>query len=181
MPRNLAFIVRSSADASALARPVRSAMNAIDPALPLYRVMPLRDLLTAATARTSFTSLLLAIAALVATVIGGFGIYGVISYLVGLRTREIGVRLALGADSRDVRLLVTGQAMTDALIGVVLGAASSFVLARALQSSLADVKPLDAPVMLGASAALFMAAFVASWVPARRASRLDPWIALRAE
>jgi ABC-type antimicrobial peptide transport system permease subunit len=71
--------------------------------------------------------------------------------------------------------------MTDALIGVVLGAASSFVLARALQSSLADVKPLDAPVMLGASAALFMAAFVASWVPARRASRLDPWIALRAE
>jgi putative ABC transport system permease protein len=181
MPRNLAFIVRSSADASALARPVRSAMNAIDPALPLYRVMPLRELLTAATARTSFTSLLLAVAALVATVIGGFGIYGVISYLVGLRTREIGVRLALGADSRDVRLLVTRQAMTEALIGVVLGAASSFVLARGLQSSLADVKPADAPVMLGAAAALLVAAFVASWVPARRASRLDPPIALRAE
>ncbi len=181
MPRNLAFIVRSSADASALARPVRSAMNAIDPALPLYRVMPLRELLTAATARTSFTSLLLAIAALVATVIGGFGIYGVISYLVGLRTREIGVRLALGADSRDVRLLVTRQAMTEALIGVVLGAASSFVVARGLQSSLADVKPADAPVMLGASAALFVTAFVASWVPARRASRLDPSIALHAD
>ena len=181
MPRNLAFVVRAGGEASSAAMPVRRAMSELDPTLPLYRMMPLADLLRAATARTTFTILLLAVAALVATLLGAFGIYGVISYLVSLRTREIGVRLALGADAGAVRLLVTRQAMTDALLGVAIGVAGAVTLARALGAAVVDVSPADPAALSTASALLLLTALAASWVPARRASRLDPSIALRSE
>jgi len=144
-------------------------------------VMPLIGLLDAATARTTFTLELLAVAAIVATVLGALGIYAVISYLVSLRTRELGVRLALGANARDVELLVMRQAMTDALIGVGIGVLAAIGLTRVLGGAIVDVSPTDPPTLIGACGLLLVTAIAASWVPGRRASRLDPSIALRAE
>jgi putative ABC transport system permease protein len=123
----------------------------------------------------------LGIAALVATTIGALGIYGVISYLVSLRTREIGVRIALGANARDVRTLITRQAITDATIGVVLGLVGAVSLTKLLGAMTFDASPTD-PLTLGAAAALLIAtALVASWLPARRAAALDPTMALRSD
>jgi ABC-type antimicrobial peptide transport system permease subunit len=116
-----------------------------------------------------------------ATVLGALGIYGVISYLVSLRTREIGVRLALGADAQSVRLLVARQAVTDALIGVGVGLAGAVALTRALGKVTFDVSPTDPASLFGAAVLLLVAAIVASWLPARRAAALDPVIALRTE
>ncbi|MEP6492111.1 MAG: ABC transporter permease [bacterium] len=181
IPRNLAFVVRGSGDPARLVAPVRRAVAALDQTLPLYRVMPMTEVLAISTARTTFTLLLLSIAAAVATTIGALGIYGVISYLVSLRTREIGVRLALGADARDVRLLVARQAMIDALIGVGVGLAGAVTLTRVLGTVLFDVSPTDPATLGSASALMLVTAIVASWLPARRAAALDPARALRSE
>ncbi len=181
IPRELAFVVRTDAEQPGVVVRAERAMAAIDPGLPLYRVMALRDLLAGATARTTFTILLLGIAAVVAMIVGACGIYGVISYLVSLRTREIGVRLALGAEANDVRLMVTRQALVDAATGVAIGVVGALALSRALRATLSNVSPSD-PSMLGAAAVvLLITAIAASWIPARRASRLDPAIALRSD
>jgi len=180
-PRELAFVVRTTSEPSAMTAHVHRIMSTLDPGLPLYRVMPVSDLTRAATARTTFTLQLLAVAALVATVLGALGIYAVIAYLVSLRTREIGVRLALGADASAVRLMVIRQATTDALAGIVAGVVTSLVLARALGVAIFGISPADPITLVSASALLLLIAIAASWVPGRRASRLDPSIALRSE
>lgn len=181
IPRDLALVARSEGDPSRLATAVQQAMSGIDPSLPVYRLMPLDDLLAHATARTGFMILLLGLAATIATVIGACGIYGVISYLVALRTREIGVRLALGADARDVRMFVTRQAVIDAAIGVALGTVGALTLARAAGAAVVDVSPTDPATLTAAGALLMLTAIAAAWIPARRAARLDPAIALRTE
>lgn len=181
IPRDLAFVVRTTDDPSALAASARRVVSATGPTIPTYRMAPVSALLSHSTARTAFTLLLLGIAGTVATLIGAVGIYGVISYLVSLRTREIGVRLALGADASHVRRLVASQAMTDGLIGVALGLAGTALLTRSLRAVLFDVSPTDPLTMAGASLLLLGTALAASWIPARRAARLDPAIALRSE
>ncbi|HEY4218713.1 MAG TPA: ABC transporter permease [Gemmatimonadaceae bacterium] len=181
IPRNLAVVVRTSGDPVNAVAAVRRAVATVDLTLPLYRVMPVSDLVTAATARTTFTLLLLAIAAVMATTIGALGIYGVIAYLVSLRTREIGIRLALGADARHVRRLVTSQAVTDAVIGIVIGLVGAVMLTRVLGAVLFNVSPTDPATLGGAAVLLFLAAIVASWMPARHAASLDPASALRSE
>jgi putative ABC transport system permease protein len=180
-PRNVAIVVRTSGDPAGVAPALRRVIADVDATLPLYRVMPLSDLLAASTARTTFTLFLLAIAAIVATAIGAAGIYGVIAYLVTLRTREIGVRLALGAEARQVRYLIARQAMTDALVGVAIGLAGAIGLARTLSAAVFDVSPTDPATLGGAAIVLLITALIAGWIPARRASRLDPTIALRSE
>ncbi|MGH7592624.1 MAG: FtsX-like permease family protein, partial [Gemmatimonadales bacterium] len=180
-PRDVAFVIRTAGDPSALAPSVRMAVSRLAPGLPLYQLTPLHALLVNAVSRTTFTLLLLGIAAAVAMAIGAMGIYGVIAYLVSLRTREIGVRLALGARPVGVRRLVVRHALTDAVIGVALGIAGAVALARVLAGVLFDVSPTD-PVTLGTSAGVLLAvAVAAAWVPARRASRLDPALALRSD
>ncbi len=132
-------------------------------------------------ARTSFTLVMLAIAAAVALALGLVGIYGVISYIVSQRTREIGVRMALGAGRRDVRAMVLRQGMVLAVVGVVVGLVAAVGLTRVMSSLLYGVEPTD-PITLAAVAALLTAvALVASYLPARRASRTDPLEALRFE
>ena len=161
--------------------PVERAVGALDPALPLYGVTPLGTLLAEATARTSFTLVVLGIAALVALGIGAVGIYGVIAYLVSLRTREIGVRLALGAHPANVRRMVTRQALTDATLGIGLGLAGAVAATRLMTAVLFEMSPVD-PVTFGLAAfALLLTAVAASWLPARRAAALDPATALRGE
>jgi predicted permease len=181
IPRNLAFVVRTSGNPVAMAPAVRRAVSTVDASLPLYRMMPLSDLVTTARSRTTFTLFLLAIAAGVATLIGALGIYGVIAYLVSLRTQEIGIRLALGADARHVHRLVTGRAVTDAVIGIVLGLIGAVMLSRVLGAVLFDVSPTDPATLIAAAALLFLAAIAASWVPARHAAALDPASALRSD
>jgi putative ABC transport system permease protein len=179
MPRDVAFVVRTAGDPSALAAPVRRALAAVAPAVPLFRVMPLRMLLANAVSRTTFTLLLLAIAAAIALVVGALGIYGVIAYLVAMRAREIGVRLALGARPADVRRLVVQRAVADAAVGVAVGLAGAVLLTRSLAMLLFGVSPTDVAALGGAAAVLLATAVAAAWPPARRAAALDPAVTLR--
>jgi putative ABC transport system permease protein len=180
-PRDYSFVVRTSGNAADVSAGVRGAVHSVAPELPVYRLTPLRSLLQDAEARTTFTVLLLSIAAVVALVIGTMGIYGVVAFLVALRTREIGLRLALGAQPSDVRRMVVGRALVDAVIGVAVGVAGAVALTRELSTLLYSVKPTDPISLLSAGALLLLTAMVASWIPARRAARLDPATALRDE
>jgi putative ABC transport system permease protein len=178
---NMSVVLRTAGDPMGALAAVRREVAALDAGLPLFNVRTMDDVMRASTARTSFTLLLLSIASAVALVLGAVGIYGVISYLVSLRTREIGVRMAFGARARDVGWLVTRQGLVLAAIGVVIGVGASIVVTRALGSLLYGVAPGD-PLTLGAAAlALLVAAVAASALPALRATRMDPVQALRSE
>jgi len=180
-PAGGAFVLRTAGDPVDLAATAREAVRRVAPGIPLYRVMPLSDLLSQSMARTTFTLVLLGLAALVATAIGAVGIYGVLAYLVSLRAREMGLRLALGAQPRDVRRLVMGHALADAGLGIAAGLAAALLLTRLLTAMLFGVGAADVGVLVGASVVLLVTALAASWLPARRAARLDPAIALRME
>jgi predicted permease len=181
IPRDVAFVVRRSGEVGSTVSAIRRAVGTAAPSLPVYRAIALNDLLSSAEARTTFTLLLLGIAAVVAMAIGATGIYGVIAYLVALRTREIGVRLALGAQAADVKRLVVRRALVDAVAGVLLGLAGAVLLTRGLASALFNVSPTDALSLGGAAVLLLGTALAAAWLPARRAAALDPTIALRSE
>ena len=180
-PREVAFVVRPSGNAADLVTRARNAVHAVAPVLPVYSVITLRALLSEAEARSTFTVLLLTIAAVVALVIGTMGIYGVVTFLVAMRTREIGLRLALGARPADVRRMVVRRALGDAAIGVVVGLAGALALTREISTVLYSVRPTDPVSLLSAAALLLITAMGASWLPARRATRIDPTEALRAE
>ena len=160
---------------------VRAAMREVDPRLPLVRPRAMAAVVSDAMSATSFTVLLLGIAAAIALLLGSVGIYGVISYMVSHRTREIGVRMALGAPAASVRRGVVGEGMALAGLGLVLGLAASWALSRVLASLLYGVSTTDPLTYAGTTAGLAALAFVAAWVPARRASRVDPVQALRAD
>ncbi len=180
--RVIAFAVRTSRPRPlGLLPKVREAVRAVNPNLALYEERTLDDILAQSMARTSFISVMLAIAATVALALGVVGIYGVISYVVSQRTREIGLRMVLGANHRDVRRMVLRQGMILAGIGVVIGLVAAVRLTRLLSSLLYGVEATD-PVTFGAvSALLTSVALVASYLPALRASRTDPLEALRFE
>ena len=141
----------------------------------------MRDVVNEATARARFQTLLLAVFAAAAALLSAIGIYGVMSYAVSKRTREIGVRMALGADPRSVLRLVVGQGMAVALAGAGLGLVGAFLLTRLMASLLYGVRPGDPLTFAAVAAALLLVALAASWIPARRAARIDPMQALRAE
>ncbi len=180
--RAISFAVRTSrSDPFSLLPEARTAIREVNPNLPLVNVRTLDDILAQSMARTSFILVMLAIAAAVALALGVVGIYGVISYVVSQRTREIGVRMALGADRRDVSRMVLRQGMILAGIGVVVGLVAAVGLTRLMSSLLYGVEATD-PVTFGVVAALLTAvALIASYLPALRASRTDPLEALRFE
>ena len=159
----------------------REAVWSVNRNLPLARVRTLDEYLDRSMARTSFTLVMLGISALVALFLGSVGIYGVISYVVSQRTREIGVRMAIGAESGDVSRMVMKQALRLATGGVLVGLVGAVGLTRLMSSLLFGVNPMD-PLTFGSVAlGLSAVAMLASYLPARRAAKVDPVVALRSE
>ncbi len=178
----MSFAVRTARpDPMSLLPEVQAAVGGVNPNLPVANVRTLDQILAQSMARTSFTLVMLAIAAAVALALGLVGIYGVISYVVSQRTREIGVRMALGADRRDVSRMVLRQGLILAVVGVAVGLVAAVGLTRLMSSLLYGVEATD-PVTFGVVAVMLTAvALVASYLPALRASRIDPLEALRFE
>jgi putative ABC transport system permease protein len=160
---------------------IRQRIAAIDPALPLVRVQTLTTVIEQAAGDSRLSSVLTTVFALLAAVLATVGIYSVISYSVAQRHREIGIRVALGADSRRITRLVLGEGLLLAGIGVGLGALAAIGLTRTLGTMLYEVSPTDPAVLAGTVGGVVLVALAASYLPARRATRVDPAIALRAE
>jgi putative ABC transport system permease protein len=173
--------VRTDGDPMAWATAVREIVWEIDEDVPIAAIEPMDAILTRASARVAFTATLIAIAAVAAMLLGAVGIYGVISHAVGRRTAEIGVRMALGARQPDVLRMVLRQGLVIVAVGIVLGVAGSLVLARVVRSLLYEVSPEDPLTLVAVSAALLLVAALASYLPARRATRIDPVMALKHE
>jgi putative ABC transport system permease protein len=180
--RTVYFAVRSKrAGSQSLLTDLQQAVWSMNPNLPLARVRTLQEIYDKSLARTSFTLVMLAIASAMALLIGLVGIYGVISYSVSQRTREIGIRMALGAERGDTMRLVLGEGMLVILIGLAIGLAGSLALTRFLSSLLFGVTPTDPLTFAGVALLLAVIALAACYVPARRAMRVDPLLALRYE
>jgi predicted permease len=173
--------VLKSARAGQLAPEVREIVREVIPESPMYRVFTMERLAANTMASLSFTMLMLGVSAALAVILGAVGIYGVLSYSVTQRTQEIGLRMALGAEGRAVRRMVVAQGGQVALIGVAIGVLAAVGLTRFLASLLFGVQAIDASTFMGMASVMLAVALVASYVPARRASAVDPVQALRTE
>ncbi len=179
----LSLVIRTAADPAALEGPVRSALASLDRNLPADRLETLETRLAAAAplARSRFNALLMSAFSGIALVLAAVGIYGVLSFSVRRRTREIGIRMALGARRAQVRRQMLRRGLALALAGIVCGGLAALLLTRVLESLLVGISRADPLTFLLISAALILVAFLACYLPARRASRLDPFAALRFE
>jgi hypothetical protein len=180
--RNPVFAIRAShAGTETLMRPVRKAVWSVNPNLPVFLVRTLADLNSESLAHTSFALVMLAIAAAMALGLGIVGIYGVISYVVSQRSREIGLRLALGAEPRMLRRMFVMQGLTLTAAGSACGLAAAFGLARLMSSLLFGITPFDPATYVAVLIVLAAAAITASFLPARRAAMANPMTTLAAE
>jgi ABC-type antimicrobial peptide transport system permease subunit len=180
--RTVTFVVRSKrAGTGAFLNQVRQAVWSVNASLPLASVQTMQDVYDQSLARTSFTLVMLGIAGAMAVVLGLIGLYGVISYAVSQRRREIGIRLALGAQPGELKRMFVRHGLVLAGIGVVTGLAAAAGLTRLMTSLLFEVSPLDPLTYAAVPVVLTTAAVLASYLPARRASAVDPVEALRAE
>jgi putative ABC transport system permease protein len=177
----ITYVVRAGGDAAAIVPALRSAVRSIDPTLPVSAVYTMDDVVAGANGRTRFQMLLLGIFAAAAALLAAVGIYGVMSYTVSSQSRDIGVRLALGADPRRVRREIVGRGMRVAGAGAAAGLVAALLLTRLMSAVLYGVRSTDPATYAGVASLLLAIAFVASDLPARRAARLDPVRALRAE
>jgi len=178
--RFMHFVVRapSIGHAAVVAR-VRQVLQQMDPQIPIADVQPMEAVVAKSVAQTSFTMLLLLIAAGIALVLSAVGIYGVISYVVGQRRAEIGIRMALGAQASQVSRMIVGQSMGLATAGVLVGVLVALSVTRLLRSLLFDVSPSDPAVLAGTCVVLLLTTIVASFGPTRRAAKVDPVEAMR--
>ena len=180
--RSVAIVLRTPrAGSTGLLQEVRQAVWSVNPNLPLANVKTLQAIYDRSLARTSFTLVMLAIAGGMALLLGVVGIYGVISYSVSQRTREIGIRLALGAPLQEVTGMFVRHGLILSAIGTACGLTAAFALTRLMKSLLFDVSPVDPLTYVAVSAVLVLAAALASYLPARKATTVDPAEALRAE
>jgi len=161
-----------------IAPAMRRAVASVDPQLPVYDLQTMDDVLAQSTSTRRFNTMLLSLLGLTGLVLAAIGIYGVIAYFVSQRTHEIGVRVALGASSASVLKMVVGQGLVLALIGITIGAILATLATRVLQNMLFEVGARDPVAYAGAGTILLLVALVASWIPARRAMRVDPVRAL---
>jgi putative ABC transport system permease protein len=180
--RGMSLVVKtSSVDPLTLVGPIRSEVRAMDPNLPIANVRTMDDVVGATLSSPRFTGALLAVFAAVALVLSAIGIYGVLSYLVSRRTREIGIRLAVGAGRAQVLVMVLRSGLSLALAGLIAGLAIAAVLTRSMQTLLHGVSPTDPWTFGVVAVSLSLVATVASLVPAWRAMRVDPVVALKTE
>ena len=175
------LIVRTSGDPAALTGTIRAAIRELDPMLIVFGLEPLTDTLSQSLSEQRFLMLLLALFASLALVLAAVGIHGVLSYTVTHRTREIGIRMALGANAQRVVHAVVAQGATLVAIGLGLGVLLSLVLGRFLSGLLYGVTPKDVPTLAAVVVVLGVVATLSVWLPARRAVRVDPLVALRQE
>ncbi|HEX8091589.1 MAG TPA: FtsX-like permease family protein, partial [Blastocatellia bacterium] len=177
----LTLVIRTSSEPMAMAEAARAQVLALDKDQPVSSIRSMEGMVSASIAQPRFYLLLLGIFAALALVLAAVGVYGVLSYSVTQRLHEIGIRMALGARPLDVIRLVVGQGLMLSLIGVAIGLIGAYVFTRLMSSMLYGVSATD-PVTFAALAALLMAvALLASYIPARRATKVDPMIALRYE
>jgi len=179
--RSVSLVVRFEGSSSDALDRVRAAIASLDPDLPLSDVRLMSDRMDAATAAPRYWSTILGLFAGLGLLLAAIGVYGVLSYHVSRRTRDIGIRMALGASPWSVRWLVVRQGIGRALAGIAIGLGASLLLTRSIESLLFGVSGRDPRVLLGTAAILGLVALVASYLPARRATRLDPLRALREE
>jgi putative ABC transport system permease protein len=179
--RAMTLVVKSDGDPRALEAPIRAIVHELDPNLPVANIRLMTDVVGTALATPRFTGWLLALFAVLALVLSAVGIYGVLAYLVTQRTHEIGIRLAMGADRPQVLRMVLGHGLALAVIGLVLGVGAAFFLTSLMATQLHDVAPRDLTTFTGVPLLMVIVALGASYIPAWRATRVDPLVALRAD
>ena len=172
-------MVRTAADPASLIARIRTEAAAMDPDVPIAELSTLASYVSTAMSQTRFLLALIGAFAALALGLASLGLYGVISYSAKQRTREIGVRVALGAGERDIVWLILGQGLVVALAGIALGLAGAAAVTRVVSTFLVGVSATDPITFAGVPALLLAVAIVASFLPARRASRVDPNVALR--
>jgi putative ABC transport system permease protein len=178
---SMGLVVRTDGDPKGMAKIIQAEVNALDKDVPVYNVKTMNQYLGSAIAQPRFNALLIGMFGLLALTLTAIGLYGVIAYSVAQRTQEIGIRMALGAQTTDVLKMVVRQGMILTGIGLVAGVAGAFYLTKLISTMLYNVSPTDRMTFLYAAAILLGVALIASFVPARRASRVNPVIALRDE
>jgi putative ABC transport system permease protein len=181
LPLGATFLVRTTSDPSAIEGAIQRQLHDIDPNVPIYELGLMDDALAASVAQPRFYSILLAAFAAIALLLATLGIFGVISYTVNQRTREFGIRIALGATATDVSGAVVRRGVAMSAIGVVIGVGTAVAATGAIRAMLFETSALDAPTIFSVAALLIGVASLASWLPARRAGRVDPTVAMRAE
>jgi len=179
--RSLSFVVRTAADPASLASGVRKAVSAVDATLPAYFVQTMNDVIEQRQRGDKIMPRLLGVFGAIALFLAVIGVYGVMSYSVAQRTQEVGIRMALGAQRGDILGLVLRQGALIAALGLVTGLAIAAASTRTLSAFLLGVSPFDPVIFFGVTSILGVAAIIASWLPARRAVRVDPLVALRSE
>jgi putative ABC transport system permease protein len=177
----MVLVARTSVDPASLSAALRQQVWAIDKDQPVFDVKTMQEVRSTSVAIYSFSSVMIAIFAVIALVLAAIGIYGVMAFAVTQRTQEIGIRMALGARTADVLKLVVKHGMKLALLGIVIGLAGSWALTRFIEKLLVGVQPTDLLTFSLVSVCLLVAAFVACYLPARRATKVDPLVALRYE
>jgi putative ABC transport system permease protein len=177
----MTFVVRTAGEPAAIAVAVRAVVKEIDPGQPVDEVTTLRQILARKVSERNFAMILLSLFAGVAVVLSAAGIYGVMAYAVTQRTHEIGVRMALGAARREVLALVIRRGMRFALLGVAAGLAGAIATTHLLKSLLYEITPTDPLTAVVVTLLLTGVALLACYIPARRAARVDPMVALRCE
>lgn len=181
LPPALSLVVRTDAREGETLVAIRRIVRGLDDALPTYNEGSLDDLVRDASARARALAVLLAMAGVVTSLLGAVGLYGMMAYSVGIRRRELGVRMALGARPAEVRRMVSRDGLRLAATGIVIGTACTLALSRLVRGLLYGVSPTDPVTLAAAAAALLAVAFVASWIPARRAAAVHPAESLRAQ
>jgi putative ABC transport system permease protein len=178
---NLSFVVRGSNGSGSLEGSIRNAVRELDPTLPVYNLWSMNEVVSKSMVQPRFLALLLATFSGIAMFLAAIGIYGVMAYSVAQRTQEIGVRMALGARPLHVLRLIFGQSMGMLLIGIVVGLAGAFALTKFMRTLLFEITATDPLTYVSVVGLLAVVALLACYIPARRAAKVDPLIALRYE